>query len=150
MRQRGLECFVGLFFILSLMALAWVAFNASQLSGQHTEHAIKITADFDDVAGLRVRAPVKIAGVKVGEVGSISLKHYRAHLVMHLNHAVGLHIPIDSEARILTEGLLGSKYISIVPGMSDEWIQAGGMIERTTAVMVLERLIGKVVSGFGK
>ena len=112
----------------------------------------KVTADFTDIGGLKVRAPVTIAGVRIGEVTKIELQagDLSAKVTMRLQS--DKKIPYgDVSARILTEGLLGSNYISIVPGFDDEgnsshpYLRAGDVIAKTQEAIILENLIGQLL-----
>lgn len=151
MQQRSIEFGVGLFIILGLFSLLFIAFDASELDYSGGQDMVRVSADFDNISGLRVRAPVRIAGVRVGEVVAIHLDQhsYRAHVVFKIIRKL-YRIPVDSEARILTEGLLGAKYVSIMPGLSEQFLKAGGRIQRTASVMVLENLIGKLIFNMNK
>ena len=144
--SKFIELGVGFLLILGLGSLIFIALNASDYGQGGSGPHVVMSANFDNVSGLRVRAPVRIAGVRIGEVKEIALdaQTYRAHVVLDIR-TDAQHIPIDSQARILTEGLLGSKYISIVPGISNQFLMSGEVIQRTTSAMVLEDLIGKLV-----
>lgn len=151
MHQKTIDLSVGILVMAAVVSLFFIALNASEVEGFKARRFVFISADFDNISGLRVRAPVKISGVRIGEVNSIGLDphNYRAHVVLKLS-ANSKQVPIDSEAKILTEGLLGSKYVSIEPGLSEQMLPKNGRIERTSSAMILESLIGKLVFGLSK
>lgn len=104
-------------------------------------------ASFDEIGGLKPRAPVVIAGVKVGQVVDIVLDDdYRARVRMDLRR--DLKLPVDSTASIVTAGLLGDQYISIQVGGDDRYLENGGTITMTESALSLERLIGKFIYSF--
>jgi phospholipid/cholesterol/gamma-HCH transport system substrate-binding protein len=105
-----------------------------------------VTAQFDDIGGLKVRAPVKIGGVLVGEVSAISLDptNFRAVVKMHIDSRFD-HIPDDSSVGILTAGLLGDNYLAISPMYSTAFLKNGSVIEDTHSAMILEKLIGQLI-----
>ena len=107
-----------------------------------------LTARFTNLGELKNRAPVKIAGVKVGEVTDVSLdaERYDAVVTMRLTAAAG-ELPADSSAAIYTSGLLGERYIGITPGGDPEPLHAGDEIILTQSAVVLEQLIGKYLFG---
>jgi phospholipid/cholesterol/gamma-HCH transport system substrate-binding protein len=143
MQQKFLNLSVGFLVILTVCCLMFIALNASVANELNDRSDFYIYAEFDNISGLRVKSPVKVSGVKVGEVVNISLNKetYQAKVKMQLNKAAKL--PIDSEALIFTEGLLGAKYIGIEPGLSEDFLSDGGKIQKTVSAMVLENLIGK-------
>lgn len=134
---------MGLFLLAGLLAFGMLAVKVSGLTSWQTGPGYQVTAEFDNIGGLRVRAPVSIAGVRVGRVVAVDLnpKTYRGRVTLYLDHAVK--IPVDSTASIYTQGLLGSNYISIAPGFEDTWLQSGAEIEKTNPAIVLENLIGQ-------
>ena len=150
MQQKMVEMSVGFLILLAFGCLFFIAFNASVVADFHGEEKIVISADFANVSGLRVKAPVKLSGVRIGEVVSIGLNKssYQAHVIMKIRS--NSKVPEDSEALVLTEGLLGSKYVGLEPGLSESFLQAGGQIQRTVPAMILENLIGKIMISLSK
>lgn len=156
-KQRYIDLSVGIFMLLGLLALLVMALKVSSVSGVFSQKGYQITADFTDIGGLKVRAPVTVAGVRIGEVSRIELQpgELNAKVTMTLNS--DKKIPYeDSSARILTEGLLGSNYISIVPGFEDEasrdhpYLRQGDMIAKTQEAIILENLIGQLLFNIKK
>lgn len=131
--------------ILGIIALVFLALKVSGLTNYRSSGYYAVTADFDNTGSLKVRAPVSIAGVHVGQVGAISLNPvtYRATVTLLLNDKTK--IPTDSAASIYTQGLLGSNYISLSPGYADTNLKNGGQIQSTTSALILEKLIGQFI-----
>jgi phospholipid/cholesterol/gamma-HCH transport system substrate-binding protein len=102
-----------------------------------------VTAKFDNIGGLKVRAPVRSAGVTIGRVASITLdpKSYQGVVKLDLQRSV--QFPSDSSARILTSGLLGDQYIGLEPGAEEKLLAAGDVIKQTQSAVVLESLISQ-------
>lgn len=148
--QRTIENCVGLFLLLAMTSLLVLAFKVSGLTSFFKEKGYTVTAEFDDIGQLKVRAAVKIGGVKVGEVSRIKLnpESFKALVIMHINSAVN-DIPSDSSASILTAGLLGDNYIEISPMYSTEFLKNGSQIQETHSAMILERLIGQFLYKIG-
>ncbi len=146
MKQRILDSLVGLFILASIMALLFLAFRVSDMSFDRHADFYRVTAEFDNIGGLKVRAPVAISGVKVGEVTAIDLdkNNYRALVTMRINRRFS-NIPVDTTANIFTQGILGSNYISLVPGFDEANLQSGSRIETTHSALVLENLIGQLI-----
>ena len=103
----------------------------------------QISAKFDNIGGLKIRAPVKSAGVVVGRVSGVSFDGKTFQAVVTLQMDKGLEFPEDSSAKILTSGLLGEQYIGLEPGGSDTSLANGGEIRMTQSAIVLESLISK-------
>ena len=143
MSTRSTETLVGLFALLGLAGLFFLALKAANLGNFNTEATYPITARFDNIGGLKVRAPVRSAGVTVGRVKRISLdtKNFQGVVTMEIDD--GIHFPKDSSAKILTAGLLGDQYIGIEPGGDTRNLAPGDVITQTQSAVVLENLIGQ-------
>lgn len=145
MRQsRTVEIGVGLFVVAGLIALFVLAMQVSNLSSLNGGGSYEITSSFDNVSGLKVRAPVTLAGVRIGRVTGISLNKqtFEAVVTMHVSDKYAI-LPKDSVAGVYTAGLLGEKYISINPGIDQAVVKNGGSIKGGQSSLVLENLIGK-------
>ena len=144
MQNRTMEIGVGLFLLAGILALLLLALRVSGLSPTASTDTYKLYADFDNIAGLTVRAKVTMAGVTIGKVTAIDLDrdNYMARVTLQLEKAVD-NLPVDSTASILTAGLLGEKYIGISVGGEDAILKDGGTIHDTQSSLVLEDLIGK-------
>ncbi len=148
--QRTIETCVGLFLLAAIGALLVLAFKVSGLTSFFKAEGYNVTAAFDDIGQLKVRAAVKISGVTIGEVNSIYLdpSSYKAVVTLHIHNNVK-DIPDDSSAAILTAGLLGDNYIEISPMYSPTFLKEGSEIKETNAAMILEKLIGQFLFKIG-
>lgn len=152
MQNRTLETGVGLFLLAGILALLLLALRVSGLSASATNDSYKLYANFDNIAGLTVRAKVTMAGVNIGKVTAIDLDHdtFTGRVTMEVNKRVN-NLPSDSTASILTAGLLGEKYVGISVGGDDQLLKDGGTIHDTQSSLVLEDLIGKfLLNSVGK
>ena len=155
-QARTVDFCVGLFMIMGLLAFAFMAVRVSGLTDLPSRETYSVTADFTNIGGLKLRAPVTIAGVKVGEVTRIELQpgELNAKVTMRLRREQAIPYE-DTTARILTEGLLGSNYISIVPGFDETsgdhpYLRSGDVIAKTQEAMILENLIGQLLFNVNK
>lgn len=150
LNKKFAETVVGLFVIAAFVSLFVMAFRATSMKHEEAANLYHVTAEFDNIGGLRVRAPVRIAGVRIGEVSQIRLNKKTFKAVVRMAISQHSDIPVDSEASIMTEGLLGAQYVNLSPGFETESLQDNGMIERTHPALVLEQLIGKLLFNFSK
>jgi len=143
MGKRGIETLVGAFVLLGFLAIVFLALKAANLASFTTGDTYRVTARFDNIGGLKVRAPVKSAGVTVGRVVSISLdtKTYQGLVTLELERR--FEFPKDTSAKILTAGLLGDQYLGLEPGGDDKMLADGETIKMTQSAVVLENLIGQ-------
>lgn len=144
MRQRRVvETFVGLFMLLAIAGLIFLAFKVSGLTESNFSKGYMLTASFENIGSLKVRAPVKIGGVVIGKVKSIDLNPgtYQADVTMLIYNEYK--IPEDSTANIYTEGLLGSNYLNFSPGYSSTYLKPDSKVQQTTSALILEKLIGQ-------
>ncbi len=148
--QRTIETTVGLFMLAAIAALLMLAFKVSGLTSFFERKGYDVTAEFDDIGQLKVRGPVKIGGVTIGEITKIHLDPvtYRAIVTMHIDARVK-DIPKDSSASILTAGLLGDNYIAITPMYAQDFLVNGNKIETTHSAMILEKMIGQFLFSVG-
>ncbi len=136
---------VGLFVLVGLAAIAYLSVQVGGLSGPR---GFRVYATFDQIGGLTPRAPVVISGVEVGQVSSIDLDaDLRARVELDLDPS--LELPVDTSASIMTEGVLGNKFVALEPGGEENLLQPGEEIGFTESAMLLERLIGKFVNDAG-
>ena len=143
MGKRSIETLVGLFVLLGIAGLLFLALKAAHLGSFSGSETYALTAYFDNIGGLKVRAPVRSAGVTVGRVASISLDPKRFQGAVRIEIDKGVQFPSDSSARILTSGLLGDQYIGIEPGGQDKMFAQGDEIKQTQSAIVLESLISQ-------
>ena len=141
------EFVVGLFVLIGLGTLAYLSL---QVGGLEFGGAKRITlrATFDDIGGLSVRAPVRIGGVKIGQVSAIDLdEDLRAEVALAVDPDVGL--SIDSAAAIRTSGLLGDQFISVELGAEDAVLEDGEEFTFTESAFSIDKLIGRLVHNAG-
>jgi phospholipid/cholesterol/gamma-HCH transport system substrate-binding protein len=143
MSKRGTEILVGLFVLLGIAALVFLALRAANLSSFSASETYTLTAKFDNIGGLKVRSPVRSAGVVVGRVTSISLDPKTDQGVAKLDINKSVQFPADSSARILTSGLLGDQYVGLEPGAEEKMFAPGDTIKSTQSAVVLETLISQ-------
>ena len=146
MTTRFIETMVGLFIVLGFLALFMLAMKVSNLSRLTGNEGYEVSAYFENVGGLKVRSPVTVSGVRVGQVTSIEYNsdRYEAEVKMRID-AEHDYFPIDTTASIYTAGLLGEQYIALEPGAEDDTLKSGDTIEFTQSALVLEEIIGKIV-----
>jgi phospholipid/cholesterol/gamma-HCH transport system substrate-binding protein len=143
MGKKNIEIMVGLFVLLGLLGLVFLALKAANLGSAGGGDTYALTAKFDNIGGLKVRAPVRAAGVTVGRVTAISLDATSYQGLVKLEVERGFVFPKDTSAKILTAGLLGDQYIGLEPGADEANLAAGDLIRRTQSAVVLENLIGQ-------
>ncbi len=145
MHDTKLELIVGVFVLVGITALAYMAIKLGKLEVIGGGNQIELQAEFDSVAGLKPGAAVEIAGVQVGHVKRIGLKEDRALVVLSLHP--GVKIYGDAIASIKTRGLIGDKYVSLSPGGSQKELPPGSKIRDTESGVDLESLIGEFIHG---
>ena len=143
MGKKSIETLVGLFVLLGIVGVVFLALKAANLGSFSTGDTYTLMAKFDNIGGLKERAPVRSAGVTVGRVASITLdtKTYQGLVRLEVQRSV--QFPSDSSARILTSGLLGDQYIGLEPGAEEKVFAAGDTIKQTQSAVVLESLISQ-------
>ncbi len=147
--QRSIEVGTGLFVLLGFAALGFLTTQlpGSGLQLRHADSSYSVKAKFDDIGGLKVGAPVTMAGVRIGRVDAIGFDpmEYKAVVTLALDRSFN-HIPDDSDAAIQTSGLLGANYIAVTAGGAETYLHAGSEIQLTQSALVLENLINKFFS----
>jgi phospholipid/cholesterol/gamma-HCH transport system substrate-binding protein len=146
MRQtKVLETWVGLFVAFGLVAIFFMAMQVSNLSDLRIDdRSYRITARFANAGSLKLRAPVSIAGVRVGRVTGVRFdkQSYEAVVEMRIEPEYDT-LPSDTTASVLTQGLLGEQYVGLSPGGTDEYLKDGDEIELTQSALVLEEIISR-------
>ena len=144
LQLKFLETAVGVFIAIGLASLLMLSMKVSNLSSLASDNGYVIKAHFLNIGGLKVRSPVKMAGVVIGRVTRIYIdnKTYDAVAEMSINEDFD-NIPVDTSANIYTAGLLGEQYISLTPGGDETFLKAGDQIKITSDAVVLERIIGQ-------
>ncbi|MFN3988292.1 MAG: outer membrane lipid asymmetry maintenance protein MlaD [Rhodocyclaceae bacterium] len=143
MSRMTLDLWVGIFVALGFAALIFLAMRVANYSGFDSSSAYRVEAPFDNIGGLKVRAPVKSSGVLVGRVAGIRFdtEIYRAVVVLELDPRYPF--PADTTAAILTSGLLGEQYVGLEAGADVEMLKDGSRVLITQSAVVLEKLIGQ-------
>ena len=156
-RPRHIDLGVGVFMLFGLVAFVVMVMKVSGITSLVARQGYEITADFTDIGGLKIRAPVTLAGVRIGEVTHIELQPGALNAKVTMSLRDDKPIPYeDVSARILTEGLIGSNYISIVPGFDAEndqkhpYLRNGDVIAKTQEAIILENLIGQLLFNIKK
>ena len=134
----------GIFLLLGIAALIWLAMRATDYGQEIGKDTYRISARFTNVADLRVKSPVKIAGVTVGMVESIVLDPVMFEAVVNMDIATRFNeIPSDTGASVLTSGVLGDRYIGLEPGGAPDVLVEGDELFITQSALILEQVIGK-------
>ncbi|MGM0552730.1 MAG: outer membrane lipid asymmetry maintenance protein MlaD [Pseudomonadota bacterium] len=150
MKVRFFELAVGVFVLLGIGALFYLAIQVSNVTDYHDRDTYTVTAYFSNVGGLKTRAPVTVSGVRIGRVADIRYDPERfeaeVKLAIRSEHD---YLPMDTQAAIQTAGLLGEQYIALEPGADLETLREGDEIFLTQSAVVLENLIGRFMTNMG-
>ena len=150
MQSRAVELLVGFFVCLGIAAIFILTMRVSNLADtSDVDSGYTVVAAFDNIGGLKVGAPVNLAGVRVGRVGDISLNQQTYRAEARLRIGGEYKIPKDSDASVLTSGLLGEQYVGIGPGGSLKNMKDGDEFIITQGAVVLENLIGQFMTSMG-
>jgi len=145
-KKINLEFVVGLFMIAGFLCFVYLSLQLGEFSLFAGNRTYDLVADFDSVAGLKEGAMLEVAGVNVGRVDKITLdKNYRARVVMQIDRGVA--VSEDSVASVRTQGIIGDKYIRIIPGGSDVMLKDGGRIDETESAIDIEEMVSKYIFG---
>ena len=146
--NNKVEWSVGAFILMGFACALVLAFTSTNSQDRIGSGGYLLTARFSNLGELKTRAPVKIAGVKVGEVDKVELdaEKFEALVTLRMTPRAG-ELPADSSAAIYTSGLLGERYIGITPGGDPDVLANGDEIIFTQSAVVLEQLIGKYMFG---
>jgi len=143
MSRTTLDLWVGIFVVIGIGALFFLALRVGNVSSVDLTDAYMVRGQFDNIGGLKVRAPVKSAGVVVGRVNSIRFDTDSYRAVVEMTIAREFDFPRDTIASILTSGLLGEQYVGLDPGGDIENLANGDTLQLTQSAIVLEKLIGQ-------
>jgi phospholipid/cholesterol/gamma-HCH transport system substrate-binding protein len=143
MQSKTVDVWVGLFVIAGILALLFLALKAGNLASFSTESTYRVTAKFDNIGGLKPRAPVKASGVVIGRVASIRFDDKTYSAVADIDLESRYKFPKDSSAKILTSGLLGEQYLGLEAGGDSAMLAANDRISNTQSAVVLENLISQ-------
>ena len=143
MSRTALDLWVGIFVAIGFAALVFLAMKVGNFSGLDGSETYRVEAPFDNIGGLKVRAPVKSAGVLVGRVEEIRYNNERFQAEVVFTVDGRYKFPVDTFANILTSGLLGEQYIGLDPGGEEKSLAPGEVIKKTQSAVVLEKLISQ-------
>ncbi|HQV88900.1 MAG TPA: outer membrane lipid asymmetry maintenance protein MlaD [Nitrosomonas sp.] len=143
MQRTTMDLWVGLFVITGIAALMVLSLKVGNLNVYNPSQSYVITGNFENIGGLKVRAPVKSAGVVVGRVTDIQFSTQTYDAVVTMSMDSRFPFPKDTFASILTSGLLGEQYIGLSAGGDQAMLMDGDKIMKTNSAMVLEELIGR-------
>ena len=143
MQRKSLDFWVGLFVLAGAAALLFLAMKAGNMSSLSFEKTYPVITKFDNIGGLKPRAPVKSAGVVVGRVEKIGFDDKTFQAVVTLQLQSDYQFPKDTSAKILTSGLLGEQYIGLEAGGDTNNLASGDSIKMTQSAIVLENLISQ-------
>jgi len=147
MSNEKVDVWVGLFVLLGAVALVFLALRAGNLSSFTLADTYSVQARFENIGGLKIRAPIKSSGVVVGRVADIRFDDTTYQAVVTFDLEKSFEFPADSSASILTSGLLGEQYIGIDAGGEDRMLASGDDIFMTQSAVVLEQLISQFLYG---
>ena len=143
MSRSVLDLWVGVFVAMGIGAILFLALKVGNLVNWGSTPGYRLEARFDNIGGLKLRAPIKAAGVVVGRVERIKLDPgtYQAVVTLKIDH--GYEFTTDTIASILTSGLLGEVYIGLDPGGDTKMLADGTRVTKTQSAVILEKLIGQ-------
>jgi len=143
MTRKELDLWVGIFAVIGIGAMLFLSLKVANLASFSAADTYQIQAKFENIGSLKVRAPVKSAGVVVGRVSEIHFDNESFEAVVTLNIDGRFKFPKDSSAKIMTSGLLGEQYIGLSPGGDSANLKNGDTLKLTQSAVVLENLIGQ-------
>jgi phospholipid/cholesterol/gamma-HCH transport system substrate-binding protein len=150
MKRLTIDLWVGIFVAIGLLSLAFLSLKVANLTGVSGGETYNVYADFDNIGGLKVKAPVKSSGVVVGRVAGIELNKdtYQAHVTLALN--TQYQFSNDASVEILTAGMLGEQYVGVTQGGDEDVLKEGGRFSLVSSALVLEQLIGKFMTSMAE
>lgn len=153
-QTKKIELLVGSFVLAGICAILVMIFQVADVTGMGSNDTYRVSAEFDNIGSLKIRAPVKVGGVVVGRVTDITLDAETLRPVVSIDIESRYNqFPDNSGLKILTSGLIGEQYLGLEPGFvwedQTEMLKDGGKIEDTKSALVLEDLIGQVLYRVG-
>ena len=143
MSRKVIELWVGIFVVIGILALTMLAFRVGNLTSSDVGDGYQITARFNNVGQLKIKAPITIGGVRVGRVSQITMDdNFYAIATLNISKQYN-QLPKDSSASILTAGLLGEQYIALEPGGDEEVLVDGDELTITQSALILEKMISQ-------
>ena len=146
MKNTFIDVFVGIFLVVGFVALGWLALELGEVPWLTGSKTYPLQAEFDNISGVKSGADVQVAGVKIGNVGELSLNEDAVAMVtLQINKSV--QIPVDSIASVKSQGIIGDKFIQISLGGDEMVFQEGEVIVDTESAVDIESLISKFAFG---
>ncbi len=146
--SKTVELVVGAFVALGLAAFFMLALKVSDITQLSSGPSYTVTANFQNIGGLKVGSPVTLAGVRIGRVSGINIDQQTYEAVVKLTiEARYNRLPVDTSASILTSGLLGEQYVGLEPGGTQEYLKDDSKITLTQSALVVEKLVGQLLTG---
>jgi len=143
MNRSAIDLWVGLFVAAGLGALLFLALKVGNLASFSTDATYQVQAKFANIGGLKVRAPIKSAGVVVGRVSDVRFDTESYEAIVTMDVGAKYQFPRDTVAKILTSGLLGEQYIGLEAGGDGVMLKTGDRLRLTQSAVVLENLISQ-------
>jgi phospholipid/cholesterol/gamma-HCH transport system substrate-binding protein len=143
MNRTSIDLWVGIFVVAGLAGLLFLALKVANLASFSSSQSYEVKAKFSNIGGLKVRAPVKSAGVVVGRIAEIRFDNESFEAVVTMNLDQQYKFPRDTTAKILTSGILGEQYVGLEAGGDAKMLEAGGTLRLTQSAVVLENLISQ-------
>lgn len=143
MERKIYDFWVGLFIFAGFLGLLFLALQVGGTEGEGTLKTYNVEARFDNIGGLKMKAPVKSAGVLVGRVTNIHFDNNKFQAAVTLSLDKRFNFPKDTNAAILTSGLLGEVYVGLEAGGDDKNLAEGDKIAITQSAVVIEKLISQ-------
>ena len=143
MNRSTIDLWVGVFVAMGLASLLFLALKVGNLASFSTSETYQVQAKFANIGGLKVRAPIKSAGVVVGRVADVRFDNESYEAIVTLNVDGRYHFPRDTSAKILTSGLLGEQYVGLEAGGDGVMLKGGDRLRLTQSAVVLENLISQ-------
>lgn len=147
MQRNSIETVLGAIVLIVAASFTWTALKSGDVDVKAEGYPVK--AKFDNVTGINIGSDVRIGGIKIGVISDLGLDHETYQAVATLLIQPDTKVPADSSASIVSSGLLGDKFVQIVPGADETVLAANGAIEFTQSSVSLEELIGKYVFSGG-
>ncbi len=143
MNRSTIDLWVGALVAMGLAALLFLALKVGNLASFSTSEVYQVQAKFANIGGLKVRAPIKSAGVVVGRVADVRFDNESYEAVVTMNVEGQFKFPRDTSAKILTSGLLGEQYVGLEAGGDSAMLKSGDRVKLTQSAVVLENLISQ-------
>ena len=143
MNRSTIDLWVGVFVVLGFAGLLFLSMKVGNLASFSTNETYQVQARFANIGGLKVRAPIKSAGVVVGRIADIRFDNESYEAIVMMNLDATYQFPRDTTAKILTSGILGEQYVGLEAGGDGVMLKHGDRLRLTQSAVVLENLISQ-------